>query len=234
MLKKYLTSGFLGLALSCSSAVSAALINLNYTNLSVTGGNAYSSVEMLADGIGVSISAFTIENNGTGEISELFPLLDGGNGVYVSGSSSGNLGVVSGASDGSLLDGGSVADDLDEGLLFAFDRVVNLNYINFDYFTDKGGDDFNLTVDGDTILWDVNANNSADFSPFVGNVAGQFDEYNFYGISGQNFLIWADGNSDSFRIDKIQVSAVAEPQSLFLLMLGLLGVCWGKLRLRRL
>ncbi len=228
MLKKYLISSLLGFVLVCSGSVSAALINLNYANLSVTGGSEYPSVQMTVDGIGVTISAYTIENDGVGNISGLFPLLGAGTGVYVSGSTSGNLGVISSPSDGSLLDGGNTLDDLDEGLLFSFDQVVNFNYVNFDYFTKSGGDDFNLTVDGDTVLWDVNANNSADFSPLVGNVAGQFDEYNFYGISGQNFLIWADGNSDSFRVDNIQVSKVPEPQSLLLLVLGLFGLYWRR------
>lgn len=226
MLKKYLISSVLGLLLLGSGSVSAALINFNYANLSVIGGGTYPSVQMTVDGIGVAISAYTIENNGVGDISGLFPLLDAGTGVYVSGSNSGNLGVISDSSDGSLLDGGSTLNDPDEGLLFSFDQVVNLSYINFDYFTDNGGDDFNLTVDGNTVMWDVNANNSEDFSPFVGNIAGQFDEYNFYGISGQNFLIWADGNSDSFRVDNIQVSKVPEPQSLLLIVLGLFGLYW--------
>ena len=222
--------GMGGLLLIASSSVSAALIDFNYNNLAIAGGATLSSVNMSVEGIDVDVTAFTVVNDGAGNIFSLDQVVDQNTGVFVSTSASGNLGVRSSSIDGSLLDGGNSADDLDEGLLFSFSEIVSFDYINFDYFTDAGGDDFNLTVDGVTILWDVNANNSASFSPLISNVAGEFDEYNFSGITGQNFLIWADGDSDSFRVDWMSVNTVSavnsvpEPGVILLFGIGLIGL----------
>jgi hypothetical protein len=206
----------------CINTATATTFDFNYSKLSVSPGSTQSSVEMTADGIAVEVKAYSIENNGSGLIFNKTELGNSNTGVYVSSSASGNLGVRSNTyGDGTSLDGGSGSGDLDEGLLFTFDTLVHLDYINFDHFTSGNADDFNLTVDGVLLLYDFNANDS---SSLVTNVVGEFDEYNFQGIIGKEFLFWADGNSDSFRIDEIEVSAVPVPAAVWLMSSGLLGL----------
>jgi len=224
MLKLNFIKGFVCLAPLLSSGIaSAALFDYNYTNLAVTGGSTLDSVGMTVDGIAVDVTAYTIDNDGAGNISST-SLLSGGTGVYVSSSTSGNLGVRSNTTgDGTNMDGGASGDaaDLDEGLLFIFDQEVRLDFINFDSFTEFNADDFNLTVDGVSILVDYNAN---EVSSLVTNDPLQFDHYYFNNIVGTEFLIWADGDTDSFRIDEMIVSAVPVPAAVWLFGSGLFGL----------
>lgn len=205
----------------CNTASATLLMNFSATDLGVVGGGTYDSLGMTVDGITVNISAYTIENDGSGNISSL-TALTGGTGAYVNTTNSGNLGVRSRLTgDGVDMDGGYRSSDLDEGLLFSFSEIVDLSYIDFDSFTRSGGDDFNLTVDGVRILWD---HNDYEVSPWVNNVAGQFDEYTFNNLMGMEFLFWADGSSDSFRIDQMIVSSVPEPATILLFGVGCLGM----------
>lgn len=206
-----------------TGASSAALFDLNATNFGVTGGVVYDSVGMASGGISVDIGALSIDNDDAGNISGTNSL-SVGLGVYVSSSTSGNVGVKSNlTTDGSNMDGGSVGDtdDLDEGLLFTFDQTVRLDLINFDSFTSSSSDDFNLTVDGVLVLLDYNAN---DTSALVNNDLVQFDQYTFNNITGTKYLFWADSNTDSFRIDRLEVTAVPVPAAAWLFGSGLLGL----------
>jgi len=212
-------------AISVMSIANATTFDFSATNLSLTGGSSYNSISTSVDGIGLDITALTISNNGSGTIFSSTPVTGIDVGVYLSDSTSGNLGVLSNlfGGDGTNLDGGNGAnaDDLDEGLLFSFDRLVSLDYINFDSFS--GSDDFNLTVDGISILVDFNATDTAS-SLLVSEVLGQTDEFNFNNIVGTEFLFWADGNSDSFRIDTLEVSAVPIPAAAWLFGSAILGL----------
>ncbi len=211
---------------------SALSMNFSPSNLAVSGSHSYSTVGMTVGGIHVDITAFTIENSG-GKIISQTQINEDDIGVYVSGSN--NLGVTTNSNtniDSHSLDGGDGASaDYDEGLLFSFNQIVTLNYINFDSFSD--GDDFNLTVDGVNRLTDFSSYNT---SLLTTAIAGEEDEFNFSGISGQDFLFWADGDTDSFRIDRMNVTAavvvmaddIPEPVSIFLFSLGL--VCMRHLR----
>ena len=214
-------TAFVAAALA-AGGVQAAVFNFNYSNLGVTGGQVYDSVSMSDSGIGVTVTAVTVDNDNFGGILSLNSL-SAGNGVYVSSTTSGNLGVQSSAGDRKQMDGGSVGDttDPDEGLMLVFDQVVTLDYVNFDYFTLASADDFNLTVDGVTRLVDHNSN---DVSVLVNNVAGQEDEFTFNGVSGTTFVFWADGPSDAFRLDRMTVSAVPVPAAVWLFVSGLLGL----------
>ncbi len=215
-----LISYLAGLAsLSITASASAISIDFTTANLGVSGGDAYNSVSMSAGGIGVDVTAYTIENDGNGAISSSTLISGAGLGVYVSASD--NLGVSSSASDGHDLDGGSSGStsDLDEGLLFSFDQIVSLDFIDLDRF--GSSDDFNLTVDGLSMLVDFD---STSTSPLAAANGSNTSEFNFFNVTGQEFLFWADGGSDDFRIDSMAVSAVPEPGSILLLGMGLIGL----------
>ncbi len=221
-------------SLTLIKPASATLIDFEVSNLGVVGGQAYNEVSLIVDGIEVTVTAYNIINDGDGNIDSLNLLNADGTGVYVS--SSDNLGVVSHDNDGHHLDGGNdnnVKDDdnsipdFDEGLLFTFDQVVRLNYIDFDSFdTFDGYDDFNLTVDGVLYLADFDIEES---SPYASQAFFDDDsKFDFHSIVGTSFLFWADGNSDGFRIDYFNVTAVPEPNSILLLALALLFFVMGK------
>lgn len=213
--RKILMTAAMVLASSASSA--SVLFDYNFANLGVTGGQAYNTVSMTAGGINVDISAVTIANDGSGNISSTTAITGAGLGVYVSSSTSGNLGVLSSASgDGTNLDGGSGGIEPDEGLLFSFSEAVSIAYINFDSF--GSSDDFNLTVDGTTYVVDYA---SGDLSPFVNDVPGQSDEFTFNNVIGTNFLFWVDSDSDSIRIDRM---VIPEPATWVLMLAGIAGI----------
>ncbi len=215
-----------------SGTASASLFNYNFGTLVVTGGSINDSVGMTVDGITVGVEAYAVANDDAGIITGttlLSSSSEADTGIYVSSSTSGNQGVVSSTNEGNNMDGGGNSttpndpNDPDEGLLFTFDQAVRLDLINFDSFTDDSTpDDFNLTVDGVTLLVDYNANSSS--SPLVTNDLIQFDQYTFNTIVGTEFLFWADGNSDSFRIDRMEVTAVPVPAAVWLFGSGLLGL----------
>ncbi len=219
----YLLAGLASLAIA--TPASAVIIDFTTANLGVSGGNAYNSVGMSVGGIGVDVTAYTIENDGNGAISASSLISGVGLGVYVS--SSNNLGVSSSASDGHDLDGGSSSStsDLDEGLLFSFDQTVSLDFVDFDRF--GSSDDFNLTVDGMLMLLDFNSTSTS----LLAVASGSTSNFDFSNIVGQEFLFWADGGSDDFRIDSMNVSAVPEPSSILLLGLGVAGLSFTRRKL---
>jgi len=231
-MKSGLAYSLICLLLLGSSTATATLLDFNYNNLGVMGSSTSNSVSMEIDGIAVDITAWTVSNDGDGNISGVTQLSGEGIGVYTNGSTSGNLGVVSAKDDGSLLDAGNSSTDMDEGLLFTFNKIVRLEYIDFDYFTSNGGDDFNLTVDNNTVLKNIDPYNG---SSSVNNVGNKFDEYEFNDIIGTSFLFWADDDKDAFRIDKIRVSivnSVPEPSTIMLFGFGLLGLCLRRVKNR--
>jgi len=222
------------IALMVTNMANATTFDFNAANLSLTGGSAYNTINTSLDGIGLTITAVTISDGGNSSVQ----VTEDGLGVYLS--ESGNLGVFSSVpsmSNGFVTDGTDLdGEGSDEGLLFSFDQLVSLDFIDFDSFTNPSlftldsesstnfvADNFNLTVDGVSVLTDYNANGA---SPLVSNMA-LFDEYGFSGIVGNNFLFWADADSDSFSINTLEVSTVPVPAAAWLFgsaLLGLIGL----------
>lgn len=221
MKTNYLINSLLGLLIIImSGTASATLFDFNDSNLGVDEG-AYDSLDMTVDGIRVDITAFTIENNSkTRLVSEN---TDEDIGVYFEFDSDGSLGVKSSSSgDARNMDGGNGSiSDPDEGLLFSFDTVVSLDYIDFDGFDVRDGDDFNLTIDGVLALSDINDDNSPSLVSIFNNGDIKFDKYDFQGLVGKEFLFWADHSSDSFRIDEFRVAVIPVPASFLLFSTGL-------------
>ena len=211
------------------NVVHAAVFDFNEVNLSKTSSSAYSSVGMTSGGIGLTVQAYTIDNNGSGTITSKALIDSSGLGVYLRNSSSHgeSLGVKSVDGDGYKLDGGSsinASSDPDEGLLFVFDRTVSLDFINLDYFNLGGtGDDFNVTVDGTTFIVDYSKADDGTNS-LVTSTDGQQDHFLFNHLIGKEFLIWADGSSDSFTISDLKVSAVPLPAAIWLMAPALFGI----------
>ena len=220
--QSFLKTALLASVALLSTNASATTFDFTTTNFGLAGSSTVDSASMTVDGISVTLTALTIDNDNLGNITGTTQLT-GGVGVYVSGSSN-NVGVRSNLSgDGTNLDGGHVGDssDLDEGLLMTFDQVVTLDFVNFDSFTTSSSDDFNLTVDGITLL--VDHDSSSGTVPGIVSNGSTSDHFNFT-VTGTEFLFWADGNTDSFRIDSINVSAVPVPAAAWLFFSGLLGM----------
>jgi len=216
MKRKILAAGICGLMLS--TPVSASILDFNSANLGVSNNQVYNSVGMSVDGINLSITAYTITSNGSGAISALTQVTGSDLGVDVRNNDGGSLGVKSSLKRDSVLLDGHFGD---EGLLFNFDQQVRLDFIDFDNFGVNPGDHFNLTVDGATLLSNFN---SSDSSIYAASTAGSEDEFNFYNLTGSEFLFWAYHDDDQFRIDRMEVSAVAEPALLSLFSLGFAGL----------
>lgn len=162
------------------------------------------------DGFSLDIHPFTsTDPNGT--VSPAWSAVVGtGLGVYT-GTSGLGVQAYSGDSndlDGSNLDGSSTQM---EGLRFTFNTGVKLEAIHFAGM--GSSDDFNLTVDGTLKLLDV--------SPNPLDLAEMRDSWYSVNQTGTEFLIWADGIDDDFRVAGLQAAAIPEPTSLVLMVTAL-------------
>jgi len=220
------------LSLACINSSNAARFDFTKATLDVAAGNAYGSLGMTSGGIGVTVQAYTIGRYDTNKkITEKTLINKTGLGVYLKSSDAhqDSLGVRALDGDGWKMDGGRSSNsttDPDEGLLFIFDQIVFFDFINFDYFNlpkeKNKNDDFNLSVGDENYIFKFRKD---DNNSYVESI-GQQDKFNFKGISGKNFMIWASGKSDEFSISDLTVHAVPEPSSIWLVgsaLLGLLG-----------
>ena len=219
----------------CVASVNASVIEFDFESSPFGTGVSSSSLTHTESGLTLTITAFTLTNNGSGAISASNLLNAAGFGVYDDDGTFGDgLGVFNNlASDGKRLDGSS-SNFRDEGLLFSFSQDVNLERLNFGSWDDNE-DDFNLNIGfngssfGTNLLTDFG---SFDTDALVSLVDGSSnDKFHFQNITGNNFLVWADGDTDKFLIDDIKVSiAIPEPSILALMGFGLAGLVFSRRR----
>lgn len=208
----------LSFCLAGLSAANAALVDYEESPYA-DGSVVQQYVHDLGNGLTLTISAFILtDNDGDGNITSRTQL-DNTDGVYFGST---GLGVKipsyqNNSSDDSDLDGasgdGQNGTDFDEGILFSFNQVVELKRLNFGSF--NSNDDFNLEVDGINLMHDIG---SFDSHALIKSTP-QDDYFNFQNIFGKEFLVWADGDSDDFRIDDI--TFVPEPATIPMMILAL-------------
>lgn len=201
-----------------TGAASAAPIHYDFE--ATPDNNTHDSLHMTVDGVALTITAWAKNSeNSWLQVTSAYGNYGGDNaGVY---NGTYGLGLFLANSDDSYsmdgADGANDGVDRDEGLLFSFDRQVELTHINFRYW--GSNDDFNLDADGISLFVD-NANSGND---------------NYYGSHvGTKFMVWADGDNDSFRIQDIDINTVPEPSTLLLLVSGLVGLAGTRRRFREL
>jgi len=224
------------LLLLLATSVSANVINFDFNNP----GSSYNanSLSVTNSGVTVDITAWTIENNGLGVISGKTQVTgDSDHGIYFY--SSDRLGIETGASDDNNIDGANVGatDDFDEGLQFTFSEVVSLSFVDFDNWG-SSSDDFNLTVDGITLMVDFGTNDSNvygynDNDSLSSTYSGSSSYFDFNNIVGTEFLFWADSDNDEFNIDSMKVSKIPEPSIIALFGLGMMGIAFSRRKIKK-
>lgn len=211
MFRTLVKSFLLTTAAIAFSSAHATLIDFEQTPFADSS-RSESVVYDLGNGRTMTITAFVLTiNDGEGNIFDRTQVLDPW-GVYLGST---GLGARINSDDSNSLDGSdeNSATDFDEGLLFSFNFHAELAAINFGSW--NSSDDFNLEVDGVNLMHDVSA---FETNAFISSTP-ENDKFNFRNVTGRDFLIWADGDTDSFRIDDITVY-VPEPAAI-----GLLGLC---------
>lgn len=205
-------------ALLFSSASFSTIISFDFSTPNHIGGT-HDSINYTIGGVSLDVTAWTINNNGNGAINSATQVTGNYKGVQAGAD---GLGVkTKAAGSDNKLDG----NGHNEALLFSFDQDVFLDFINFGSWGSI--DNFNLTlggINGNTIL---NSFSSSDTSLFVSGITGgsNNDHFHLSGVYGNQFLIWGDHRSDSFRVDDIKITAaVPEPSVIALLGLGLVGL----------
>ncbi len=209
---KALTLGVL-LIICITKVSSAASIVYDFTGANT---GTHESLNLTVDGVSVNVTAWANLSAESGSNS-WFQVTGPTAGVY---DGYDGLGVQMGSNDTNDMDGQSgEADgvDYDEGLLFAFSELVNLESIEFGHW--EKWDDFNLDKDVKEIFKD--------------NANGGDDTYEDEGSDPvKNIFVWVDGNSDDPVISNIVGAPVPEPATIAILCIGIAGIMGGTARRR--
>lgn len=202
------------------TANSAAAANIHFDFQATPDNVGHDSIQLTVSGLTVTVTAWTEDVSPARaaramQVTSAMGSFGGVNAGAYYGSS--GLGVFLGNfDDPNNMDGSDFTTVLDrpEALLFSFDRVVELTKINFNFWgvTDK----FALVTQ--TNFSPINP----DFMPAgyqsIRNDNGGNDHY-VGSHSGNRFWVWALNDSDSFRIQDIDVQ-IPEPTTFSLVALG--------------
>ena len=172
--------------------------------------------------VSITLSAWTTNVNSSQESLAPWQQLTGPDvGLYRSDI---GFGVVSNGQDGADLDGGSSSNlqDLDEGVLISFSEKVD--FFGFAASDLSANDDLNLAVvefvsPGVITMRDIFIDRHASNDGY-----DIFDV--FSGIQGQHFMAWVDGNDDDVRIADMAFAQIPEPDTIYILALGVLLMNW--------
>lgn len=196
----------LALALACAAGASmAAPIHFNFENsgtepVAPTDSQPHDSLSFSRPGVGLNVTAIA----GFGTFAPVTSAFNPGAGVYF-GSSGLGVALGQGTDDSNNLDGSddSSGTDMDEALVFRFDRLVQLVAINFGQW-DTGFDSIRFVVDGVEVLTHAGANDEPALA-----------------LVGREFRLFADTDATGVRIQDLDVLLVPEPGSLALALAGL-------------
>ncbi len=225
---KSLTKLALGMAAFLAASVSAsAQTTFDFADAGQRGANsANGSFNFFVDTLSVNVRAFTFEN---GDVALPFQTATPNDGLFVDsvGGSQG-LGLLNGLDEpfsffASQVDG--FANN--EILLFSFNSSVELLNINFDAV--GSNDDFTFITDAT-----FGAGGIVGSSIFTADIPGS-TIFGFDPASGPStsFGIAAIGGSDDFLVRGLTVSAVPEPATWLMVMIGVAFVGFVSQRRRR-
>jgi hypothetical protein len=195
-------------ALLLATAAQAATIHYNFENtgtlpVAPTDNDEHGSLGFTRGGVAVTVTAVARSS-------------DAGAYAGVSGTDRGvyfgdtGLGVVAYGNDSNNMDGaneGATDGDLDEGLVFTFDRVVRLTDINFGRW-DNGLDAIRFLVDGVQVLLHSGSNDAPSGLNFVGT----------------EFRFLAENDDTGVRIQDLDIETVPLPGTPALLAAALLAL----------
>lgn len=200
------------LVLSLTALWSAAApIHYNFENsgtlpVSPTDSLPHDSLSFTRSGVQVNVTAVARPEGGS------YGAVTGpGRGVYFGST---GLGVISYTGDGNNLDGanpGATDGDVDEGLVFTFDRVVKLTDINFGSWQNNpplDADTIYFFVDGVQVLVHSGANDAPGGLSFVGT----------------EFRFLAQDDATGVRIQDLDIEVVPVPGTPTLLAAALLAL----------
>ncbi|CAD5374643.1 putative PEP-CTERM sorting domain-containing protein [Rubrivivax sp. A210] len=197
----------LGLLLGAASLAQAAPIHVNFESTGVDPAApdnvGHDSLQFVRGGVTLTVTATAAPS--TGIFTPVNSSRAAGAGVYF-GSTGLGVTMGTGTTDSDNMDGGdgTSATDLDEALVFTFDRAVRLTTLNIGRWDASIGDFLRFEVDGQDAL----------------NYGGVSDHPGL-NLVGTVFVVHADTDATEVRIQDLDFEVVPEPGSLALVGLGL-------------
>jgi hypothetical protein len=215
-------AGLVCLALALSTPASASVVHHLDFQAGANTNTGYTHLSYSLGGANLVVTAWTTaptpgapRSGGYGRVTPLMGSAGGENAGIYDGDS--GLGVFQAGTDNKSLDGGDGPGEPDEGMMFLFDRPVELTRMNFNFWDGRdnyvAGSGF-----GDSIAIYVD-------NVSMGSYTGVEDRPH-WSYTGTMFVLLATDDATSVRIQDIdfRVIPVPEPGSLALVGAGLLAL----------